>query len=88
MITALTLAPILAAVVILVMPEGRARAVALGGALLALALTVCLLALVGIPPFGGFFSKFWLFAFGAAADKRRSPIHGFPVERVLTAIGE
>ena len=43
MITALTLAPILAAVVILVMPEGRARAVALGGALLSLALTVCLL---------------------------------------------
>jgi NADH-quinone oxidoreductase subunit M len=43
MITALTLTPILAAVVILVMPEGRARAVALGGALLSLALTVCLL---------------------------------------------
>ena len=43
MITALTLAPILAAVVILVMPGGRARAVALGGALLSLALTVCLL---------------------------------------------
>ena len=43
MITVLTLAPILAAVVILVMPEGRARAVALGGALLSLALTVCLL---------------------------------------------
>ena len=24
-------------------------------------MTVCLLSLVGIPPFGGFFSKFWLF---------------------------
>ena len=43
MITALTLSPVLAALVILVMPEGRARAVALGGALLSLALTVCLL---------------------------------------------
>ncbi len=43
MITLLTLAPVIAALVILAMPEGRARAVALGGALLSLALTVCLL---------------------------------------------
>ncbi len=43
MITTLTLAPVLAALVILALPEGRARAVALGGALVSLALTVCLL---------------------------------------------
>ena len=43
MITALTLAPVLAALVILALPEGRARAVALVGALVSLALTVCLL---------------------------------------------
>ena len=29
--------------------------------LLALSMTVCLLSLVGIPPFAGFISKFWLF---------------------------
>jgi NADH-quinone oxidoreductase subunit M len=43
MITSLTLAPVLAALVILALPEGRARAVALGGALVSLALTVWLL---------------------------------------------
>ncbi|MDP7010819.1 MAG: NADH-quinone oxidoreductase subunit M [Verrucomicrobiota bacterium] len=43
MITALTLAPVLAVLVILALPEGRARAVALGGALVSLALTVCML---------------------------------------------
>jgi NADH-quinone oxidoreductase subunit N len=37
------------------------RGLAQRSPLLALTLTVCLLALVGIPPFGGFFSKFWLF---------------------------
>jgi NADH-quinone oxidoreductase subunit M len=43
MITLLTLAPLIAALVILAMPGGRARAVALGGALVSLVLTVCLL---------------------------------------------
>ena len=43
MITALTLSPVLAALVILALPKGRARAVALGGALVSLALTVYLL---------------------------------------------
>ncbi|HIG81563.1 MAG TPA: NADH-quinone oxidoreductase subunit M [Verrucomicrobiales bacterium] len=43
MITALTLAPIAAAVLIMALPEARARMVALGGALVSLALTVCML---------------------------------------------
>ncbi len=43
MITALTLAPIIAAILILALPAARARAVALGGALVSLALTVCIL---------------------------------------------
>ena len=43
MITALTLSPVLAALVILALPKGRARAVALGGALVSLAITVYLL---------------------------------------------
>jgi len=38
MITALTLAPVVAAVLILALPERRARAVALAGALVSLAL--------------------------------------------------
>ena len=37
------------------------RGLAQRSQLLALTMTVCLLSLVGIPPFGGFFSKFWLF---------------------------
>ena len=43
MITALTLAPVLAAILIMALPEARARMVALGGALVSLALTVCML---------------------------------------------
>ncbi len=43
MITALTLAPIAAAVLIMALPEARARMVALGGALVSLAITVCML---------------------------------------------
>ena len=43
MITALTLAPVAAAVLILALPERRARAVALAGALVSLALAVWML---------------------------------------------
>ena len=43
MITALTLAPMVAAVLILALPERRARAVALAGALVSLALAVWML---------------------------------------------
>ena len=43
MITALTLAPLAAAMLILALPERRARAVALAGALVSLALAVWML---------------------------------------------
>lgn len=43
MITSLTLAPVVAAVLILVLPERRARSVALAGALVSLSLTAYLL---------------------------------------------
>ena len=43
MITALTLAPVVAAVLILALPERRARAVALAGALVSLTLAVWML---------------------------------------------
>ena len=43
MITALTLAPIAAAILMFALPEARARMVALGGALVSLALTVFML---------------------------------------------
>ena len=43
MITALTLAPVVAAVLILALPERRARSVALAGALVSLALVVWML---------------------------------------------
>ena len=43
MITALTLAPVVAALLILALPERRARAVALAGALVSLTLAVWML---------------------------------------------
>ena len=43
MITALTLAPLVAAILILAMPAQRARALAMAGALMSFALTACLL---------------------------------------------
>ena len=57
MITALTLAPVVAALLILALPERRARAVALAGALVSLALAVWMLVQFDITVAGLQFSE-------------------------------
>ena len=66
MITALTLAPVVAALLILALPEARARAVALAGALVSLALAVWMLVQFDLTAAGLQFSEkvAWIPALG------------------------